>query len=168
MAVDEEYKRTLRDAYSKFRGIPRLCYNAFHPGLSRRDLEKIEEALIAMPTIEQFIRSMRGLMPFENVTSHALVRIEPKGTDYTSTHTGLLSDYRAQRIFEWIRLSQNVAISESITGLLRNPDACGFAGKLFEQAVHRKSVLTEEDERLTQLDEMTRRVYEGDLEKKEY
>jgi len=78
-------------------------------------------------------------MPFKDAASHTLVRIEPiDGTNWTSTRTELLSDFISRRVFEWIRLYEAVKISELIMGLLRNPDARGYGGKFFQQAVHRK------------------------------
>jgi hypothetical protein len=102
-------------------------------------MDKIQEALKNMPSIKSFIRSTSGTMPFKDATSHTLVRIEPvKDSDWKRTETELISEYISNIVFEHIRLHEAANISESIMGLLRSPDARGYGGKLFEQAVHRK------------------------------
>jgi len=73
-----------------------------------------------------------------DATSHTLVKIEPVDQSWILTRTELLSDYIARKVYERISLYQAIKGSESISALLLDPDARGYSGKLFEQAVHHK------------------------------
>jgi hypothetical protein len=100
-------------------------------------LRDIDTALTNVTSLVDFARSMNGLLPYTDAASHRLVKIEPiPDTDWVETHTDLISDYISRRVFERVELYQTITLSESISGLLLDPDARGHAGRLFEQAAH--------------------------------
>ena len=131
--VDPE---TLRDAYTKFVGIPRRCFRALNEG-DAHEMEIIMSAIDNIENIEDFAKSTIGPMPFKTKASHALVRMEPTEDKWDKQITNLLSDYVADLVFDRIDLHNTLKIRDSIESLLRNPNARSWGGKLFERAVHR-------------------------------
>ena len=77
-------------------------------------------------------------MSFHQSESHVLVRIEPTDDKWGDPVTNLLSDFVAELVFKRIRLYYHTTICQSLDNLLRYPNTRGWAGKLFEQAVHRR------------------------------
>jgi hypothetical protein len=124
--------------YSKFHRIPRICFYALTKGATDAYLQEIQSAINNIGSIETFIHSTSGPMPFPDKTSSKLVRIEPVDHAWRTTSTMLLSDYITKRILERISLYRMINASQSIKNLLSDPNSRGHGGKLFEQAVHRK------------------------------
>jgi hypothetical protein len=123
--VDHQHSEKLRDAYSKFRGIPRICFYALRKDAMRAHLENVKGAISQIQSIEKFMLFLDG-------ASSKLVRIEPvEGTNWRGTHTSILSDYIFQRFAD--RTTFTV-----IENLLSSPLTRRNGGKLFEQVVHRK------------------------------
>jgi hypothetical protein len=136
--VEHEHNEKLRNMYSKFHRIPRICFYALTKGATDAYLQEIQSAINNIGSIETFIHSTSGPMPFPDKTSSKLVRIEPVDHAWRTTSTMLLSDYITKRILERISLYRMINASQSIKNLLSDPNSRGHGGKLFEQAVHRK------------------------------
>jgi len=114
---------TLRDAYTKFAGIPRRCFRVLNPEGDAHEMEIIKSAIDNIVNIEDFAKSTSGPMPFKTKASHALVRMEPTDGKWDKQITNLLSDYVADLVFDRIDLHNNLKIRESIDFLLRKPNA---------------------------------------------
>ena len=126
----------LRNAYTKFAGIPRRCFRALNPEGDAHEMIKVKRAVDDIEDIADFAKSTGGPMPFKTKASHALVRIEPTNDTWGDRITDLLSDHVADLVFN--RINHNtLKIRDSIDVLLRNPNARSWGGKLFEMAVHR-------------------------------
>jgi hypothetical protein len=136
--LTHKHDEDLRQAYWMFAGIPRVCYKAFRQSDMEGHHLSIDSALANIKSLDEFARSFSGLLPFDNRASHKLVKIEPiPETNWRKTHVELISAYISELVLERVRTYQAIKLSENISGLLLNQDSRGYAGKLFEQAVHR-------------------------------
>ena len=62
--------KTLRDAYVKFAGIPRRCFQALDPDGDAHEMKKIKRAIDDIDNIADFAKSASGPMPFKTKVSH--------------------------------------------------------------------------------------------------
>src|ERR1700676_4326738 len=79
-----------------------------------------------------------GSIPFKDLTSHVLVRIEPTDAQWGNPHTELLSKYVTSLVYDRINLHHSMTIQNSIDCLLCTPKARGWGGNLFKKAIHRR------------------------------
>jgi hypothetical protein len=102
-------------------------------------LQNVQSAINNIQSIEAFIRSTSGPMPFPDKASNKLVRMEPvDNTNWRATSTELSSNYIAERVLNQILLYKTINASQLIKNLLSAPESRGYGGILFEQAVHRR------------------------------
>jgi hypothetical protein len=59
-SVDHQHNETIRDAYTKFLGIPRLCFYAFSQVAMKTYLEKVQQAVNNIHSIDEFTHSTSG------------------------------------------------------------------------------------------------------------
>lgn len=136
--VGPKHNETLREAYWKFAGIPRICYKAFLDISMAEHLRSVDSTLANIKSMDDFALAMDGLLSFNLEAGHTLIKIEPiPDTNWVKSCSELLSSFIFGLVFERVRLHQR--LSEVIFGLLLNPqaDARGHAGRLFEPAAHR-------------------------------
>ena len=134
--LDVDHCKRLRDAYSIFRGIPRLCFRSFTPEGLEAQWAVISHALNDIKSMEDFIRATTGQVPFNPNTGHRLVRVEPIDARWLKTRTELLSNRIAELVFQRIRIVTKARLSETLMQYLADPDARTKAGILFEHAAH--------------------------------
>ena len=127
----------LLDLFTIFRGIPRRCFRALF-GEEVLERQTINAAIDEIQSITEFAEASSGPLPFKKASSHVLVRVEPTDGWWGNPVTELLSEYVANLVYERIKLHQTMTIRSSIDHLLRTPQARGWAGNLFEKAIHRR------------------------------
>jgi hypothetical protein len=125
----------LLEMFTMLRGIPRRCFRALFG--EELEVKAIKDAISQIQSIEEFIMAASGPIPFKQLTSHILVRIEPTDAQWGNPHTELLSEYVASLVYDRINL-HSMTIRNSIDCLLRTPKARGWGGNLFEKAIHRR------------------------------
>jgi hypothetical protein len=134
--LDNDHCTRLRKAYSIFAGIPRLCYRALTEDGFQDQLALVDDALLNIGSMDNFIRTTVGQLPFNSSTSHTLVRVETDDPAWRVVRTELLSNHIAGLVFERIRLVTAARLSETLVQYLADPDARSKAGILFEHAAH--------------------------------
>ena len=96
----------------------------------------IDEPMRLKPVL---IGVMSGSMPFSNHASHKVVRIEPKPeTGYTETYAEFLSNHVAELTMKAMENWRHADVVDMFDKFLGTVAARGFAGKMFEQLIHRK------------------------------
>jgi len=121
----------------KLGGVPRRCFRALLPEGNNLEMRIIRDAIDNIENIKAFQQPANGSMPFNDKTTHAIVRLEPKDATWTDYTTHLLSYHVAELVFERIRHHETMKIRDSIESLLRTPKSRSWGGQLFKLAVHR-------------------------------
>lgn len=134
--LDVDHCRRLQEAYTIFRGIPRLCFRSLTAIGLDAQLVVINQALNEIKSVDDFIRATTGQVPFNPNTSHRLVRVEPMDARWLRTRTELMSNRIAELVFQRIRMVTKAPLSETLVQCLADPDAHAKAGILFEHAAH--------------------------------
>ena len=134
--LDEDHCARLREAYSIFRGIPRLCFRSLTPAGLDVQWALVHHALGDVKSMDNFIHATTGQLPFAPNTSRRLVRVEPIDDRWLKTRTELLSDRIAELVFKRIRMVAMARLSETLVQYLADPDAHSKASILFEHAAH--------------------------------
>lgn len=128
----------LLELFTKLHGIPRRCFRALSHNGEAFEMDAIQTALNEIKDFESFAYAASGHLPFTRSASHALVRIEPTNDIWGNPATALLSQYVAELVLDRVELYNAVTIWSMINTLLPHSNARGWAGSLFESAVHRK------------------------------
>lgn len=126
----------LLEMFTMLRGIPRRCLRALFG--EELEVKAIKDAISQIRSIDEFSMAASGSIPFKELTSHVLVRIEPTDAQWGNPHTELLSEYVTSLVYDRINLHHTMTIRNSIDCLLRTPEARGWGGSLFEMAIHRR------------------------------
>jgi len=134
--LDMNHCRQLRNVYSIFRGIPRLCFRSLTPVGLDAQWAVINGALSDIKSMDNFICATSEQLPFDTNTCHCLVRVEPTDSRWLKTRTELLSDCIAELVFDRICMVTMARLSETLVQYLADPDAHSKAAILFEHAAH--------------------------------
>lgn len=131
-----DHCKRLREVYSFFRGIPRLCFRSLTPEGFEAQRVIIDKDINDIASMHDFIRATPNQLPFKASTSPRLVRVEPIDNNWHRTRTELMSDRVAELVFKRIHDATRAQLSETPVQYLADPNARGKAGVLFKHTAH--------------------------------